>query len=325
MAEWFGLSRVMCPGTVSGSGVSDALVRPSDAQSFTARKQLVSISCPAVRRLSWDSLNDGLRPIQGGDLAHSQGDTMRNETVGAIAIKGFALLVVLGMAHQATAQDTKTLYPKMASVDEYLMPDRGAEIALARSAAPESVSRDATVLVLGRKGFETAVEGKNGFVCMVDRGWTGPFGWPEFWSPKVRAAGCLNPQAARAIVPIANLRARMVMAGRSTAEVMSALKAASENKQLPTLEGGAMAFMMSKSAYLTDLGGHNGPHLMFYTLVKNSADWGSGAAGSPVLSSPFWYFSSKEEPEVKGLQPILVFLVGVTSWSDGTPAGQHID
>jgi hypothetical protein len=247
---------------------------------------------------------------------------MRKTNVGAIAATGVALLVVLSTAHQVMAQDAKPSYPDMASVDQYLMPDRAAEIALARSAAPESVSRDATILVLGRKGFETAVEGKNGFVCMVDRGWTGPYDWPEFWNPKIRAAGCLNPQAARAIVPIAYLRARMVMAGRSRAEVMSALKAASANKQLPNLEGGAMAFMMSKSAYLTDQGGHTMPHLMFYTLVK-SDDWGSGAAGSPVFSSPFWYFSPKDESEVKGLQPILVFLVGVSNWSDGTPAGQH--
>jgi hypothetical protein len=248
---------------------------------------------------------------------------MRKKTIGAIATKSVALFIVLGTAHRVMAQDATPAYPEMASVDQYLMPDRGAEIALARSAAPESVSRDATILVLGRKGFETAVEGKNGFVCMVDRGWTGPYDWPEFWNPKVRAAGCLNPQAARAIVPIAYLRARMVMAGRSSAEVMSALKAASANKQLPNLESGAMAFMMSKSAYLTDQGGHNMPHLMFYTLVKNSQDWGSGAAGSPVFSSPFWYFSPKDESDVKGLQPILVFLVGVSNWSDGTPAGPH--
>jgi len=83
---------------------------------------------------------------------------------------------------------------------------------LARSAAPDSISRDATILVLGRQGYETAVEGKNGFVCMVERGWMAAFDWPEFWNPKVRAAGCLNPQAARSILPIALVRSRMGMA-----------------------------------------------------------------------------------------------------------------
>ncbi|HET7109360.1 MAG TPA: hypothetical protein VFI41_00695 [Gemmatimonadales bacterium] len=248
---------------------------------------------------------------------------MRHDKVGAFVFASVALLPVLGAARQAVAQDAKAPYPAMASIDEYLMPDRGAEIALARSAAPESISRDATILVLGRKGYETAVEGRNGFVCMVDRGWTGPFDWPELWNPKVRAAGCLNPQAARSILPIADLRTRMVMAGRSTPEILSALRTAFANKRLPNLESGAMAYMMAPSAYLTDQDGHNGSHVMFYTDVSNSEDWGANAAGSPVLASPYWFFSPAEAAQVKGLPPMLVFLVGVSNWSDGTPAGQH--
>ena len=101
---------------------------------------------------------------------------MRKKKAGAIAIKSFAMLVVLGTAHlgmgnQAIAQDAKTAYPSMAPIEQYLM-DRTAEIALARSAAPESISDDAEILVLGRHGFETAVKGKNGFVCIVERSWT---------------------------------------------------------------------------------------------------------------------------------------------------------
>jgi len=55
----------------------------------------------------------------------------------------------------------------MAPVDQYVIEDRVAEIALARSAAPESISRDAEVMVLGRHGYETAIQGKNGFVCIA--------------------------------------------------------------------------------------------------------------------------------------------------------------
>jgi hypothetical protein len=248
---------------------------------------------------------------------------MRKNKIGSFLMTCSVLLIGFGTAHQATAQDVANPYPKMAPIDQYLMADRGAEIALARSAAPESISRDATVLVLGRKGYETAVEGKNGFVCLVGRGWSGPFDWPEFWSPKIKAADCLNPQAARSIVPIFNLRAKMVMAGRSKAEMLSALKAACKNKQLPGLESGAMDYMMSKSSYLTDEGGHNMPHLMFDTLVKDSRDWGSGAAGSPVMSSPYWFVSPGAQTQVQGLPPILVFLVGAPTWSDGTPAEMH--
>lgn len=248
---------------------------------------------------------------------------MRKNKIGATVITSLALLVGLGTVHQVMAQDTTPNYPKIAPIDQYLMTDRKAEIALARSAAPESISRDATILVLGRKGYEKAVEGKNGFVCWVGRGWMGPFDWPEFWNPKVMAADCLNPQAARSMVPVIYLRAKMVMAGRSKAETVSALKAAFENKQLPDLESGAMDYMMSKSSYLTDQGSHDMPHVMFYTHVKDGSDWGSGAEGSPVMSSPYWSFSQEEQPQMKGLPPILVFLVAVPNWSDGTPADMH--
>jgi len=232
------------------------------------------------------------------------------------------IISIAGGVSRAAAQSDP--YPRMAPADQYLM-DKNAEIQLARSAAPESISGDASVVVLGRQGYETAVEGKNGFVCMVGRSWTAAFDWPEFWNPKVRAADCMNPQAAHSILPIAVLRSRLVMAGRSKAEMLSALKAAFEKKQLPAFESGAMDYMMSKSAYLTDADGHNLPHVMFYSTTEDAKDWGSGAAGSPVMSAPYWFFLSKEPSQMKGLPPILVFLVAVPDWSDGTPAGSHAD
>jgi hypothetical protein len=99
---------------------------------------------------------------------------MRRIQVSAIAV----FLVVT--AWPAIAQDVKTPYPNMAPVDQYLMEDREAEIALARSAAPESISRDAEILVLGRHGYETAVKGKIGFVCIVERSWMAPIDEPGF-------------------------------------------------------------------------------------------------------------------------------------------------
>jgi hypothetical protein len=126
------------------------------------------------------------------------------------------LVISIGfLAPKAAAQSDK--YSKMALFEQYLM-ERNAEILLARSAAPDSISSDATILVLGRQGYETAVRGKNGFVCMVERSWMAAFDSPEYRNPKVRGAECLNAQAARSIVPIAELRTRMVLAGHSKAE-----------------------------------------------------------------------------------------------------------
>jgi hypothetical protein len=237
-----------------------------------------------------------------------------------------AVLVSLMAATHTYAQSNQPpqspKYQDMAPVDQYLM-ERNAEILLARSAAPDSISSDATVLVLGRQGYETAIEGKNGFVCWVGRSWMGMFDWPEYWNPKVRAADCMNPQAARSIVPIVELRAKMVMAGRSKVEIVSALKAAFDKKQLPALEAGAMDYMMSKASYLTDEGEHNMPHLMWFTALADSKDWGAYATGSPVMAAPYWFLSPQEPSQAKGLPPILVFLVGVAKWSDGTVAPMH--
>ncbi|HEY6769214.1 MAG TPA: hypothetical protein VI386_31100 [Candidatus Sulfotelmatobacter sp.] len=102
---------------------------------------------------------------------------MKQEIFKMIAWGAFALVMVPGECWQAQAQDSKATYASMAPLDQYLMADRNAEIALARSAAPEAISRDADILVLGRHGYETAVKGKNGFVCAVERGVDGPVQW----------------------------------------------------------------------------------------------------------------------------------------------------
>src|SRR5262244_4679110 len=164
---------------------------------------------------------------------------MRKKKVGAIAIKSFGLLVllgivVLGTAYQAMAQDATTPYPNMAPTEQYLM-DRTAEIALARSAAPESISRDAEVLVLGRHGFETAVKGKNGFVCIVGRSWTSAAD-ADFWEPNVRVPMCMNAAAARSYLLRITKITDLGLAGRTPAQVNEAMAAAVARKELPPME-----------------------------------------------------------------------------------------
>ena len=150
---------------------------------------------------------------------------MQGMKAGAIAMKGIALGLLLGTAWQAIAQDAKTPYPSMAPIEQYLMENRGSEIALARSAAPESISRDAGVMVLGRHGYETAVQGKNGFVCMVERSWTAPIDDPDFWNPKLRAPICLNAAAARSYLLRTIKKTDLILAGRTKAQMMEAIVA----------------------------------------------------------------------------------------------------
>ena len=91
--------------------------------------------------------------------------------------KTIALGAFVLAAWQAQPQDAKVPYPSMAPLDQYLITDRNAEIALARSAAPAAISSDAEVLVLGRNGYETALKGKNGFVMPRGARVDGPIRW----------------------------------------------------------------------------------------------------------------------------------------------------
>jgi hypothetical protein len=185
---------------------------------------------------------------------------MQRKILRTIALASFALVVGLGAAGQVQAQDVKAPYPNMAPLDQYLM-ERNAEIALAWSAAPESISRDAEVRVLGRHGYETAVKGKNGFVCLVERSWMSPFDFPEFWNPKMRGPICFNPPAVRSILPLTFKRTELVLAGLSKSQIIDGIKAF-DVKELPALEPGAMCYMTSKQGYLNDSARHWVPHLM---------------------------------------------------------------
>jgi hypothetical protein len=230
--------------------------------------------------------------------------TLQKKTLGAIAIKSLALLVALGAAYQATAQDATTAYPSMAAIEQYLM-DRTAEIALARAAAPESISRDAEVLVLGPHGFERAIKGKNGFVCIVARSWTSAPD-SDFWNPKVRVPMCLNAIAARSYLLRITDMTDLILAGRTKAQMTATVAAAVAKKQLSPMGSGAMCYMMSKQGYASDSAEHWPPHLMFFYSQTNPATWGAGLPGSPILAS------------TDASQQLTSFVVVVQQWSDGT-------
>ena len=102
-------------------------------------------------------------------------------------MKKLAIALILLLAPAAADAQGKK-YPPLS---EYLM-EEAAEIALARSAAPDNVSGPATIKVLTPQGFKAVVEGKNGFVCLVLRGWRAPT-----YSPPPAAGVCLCRRSAR--------------------------------------------------------------------------------------------------------------------------------
>jgi hypothetical protein len=242
---------------------------------------------------------------------------MKRKTVKMFALGFFWLPLTVSAAGHVQAQDDKNPYPSMAPLEQYLIADRNAEIALARTAAPPSVSSDATVLVLGRHGYETAVEGKNGFVCLVERSWNGAFeGDKGFWNPKNRGPDCYNPAAARTVLPIILMRAKLAVAGKSKDEMRESMKAAVEKKELPALEPGGMAYMLSKQQYLNDRAGAWLPHVMVFVAVKDAKSWGADVPGSPIMINT--HFNGAPEP-------VTEFMVPVSEWSDGSPAPRMAD
>ena len=207
----------------------------------------------------------------------------------------------------AQTQAAKARCPAMAPLGQYVMPE-SAEIALAHSAAPASISDDAEVMVLRRDGYATAVKGKNGFVCIVERAWGKATDDSEFWNQKMRAPHCFNPQAARTFLQIYLMKTKLVLAGKSKTEIFQATTSALDRKELPPREPGAMAYMMSKEQYLGDDDRSWHPHAMFFAAGDATKSWGADLPDSPVMAA--------NDPEER----VTILFVLADKWSDGTMA-----
>jgi hypothetical protein len=223
--------------------------------------------------------------------------------VTVLVLVFLALVVLPGAIREARAQENP--YPTMAPLEQYLMP-KDAEIALARSAAPASIANDATVMVLERQGYTTAAQGKNGFLCYVERSWAEATSAANFWNPKMRAPNCFNAAAASSVALIYQMKTRLVLAGKSRGEIAQAINAALDNGELPALEPGSMCYMMSKEQYLNDQAHNWHPHVMFYAAGDVAKSWGANLPASPMMAS--------SDPEAR----VTTFMIVVHDWSDGT-------
>ena len=233
---------------------------------------------------------------------------MRNLFARSIA-EIFVIPIVVAVAPcVAQAQSASDPYPGMAPFSQYMMPDRDSEIALARSAAPKSIAAEAEVMVLGPEGYTTAVKGKNGFLCIVERSWATATNDPEFWNPRMRAPICFNAAARNGVVSIYLLKTKLVLEGKSRSEIAHAVAKALDSKDIPGLESGAMCYMMSKQQYLNDRGKNWHPHLMFFVAGDAAGSWGADLPDSPVIAA--------NDPEER----MTVMMVWTGQWSDGSMA-----
>ena len=231
---------------------------------------------------------------------------MRRKNIG-ITVFALCVLVTLARPICLRAQTENAPYPNMAPLDQYLIPDEKAEIALARTAAPASIADQADVMVLRRDGYATAVKGANGFVCIVERSWAKPSDDSDFWNPKISSPICFNSSAARTFLPIFLMRTKLALTGKSKTEIVAATASALDKKQLPALDAGSMCYMMSKQQSLSDHGKNWHPHVMFFASGDAAKSWGANADDSPLIAA--------NDPEER----VTIFMLVVGNWSDGPP------
>lgn len=223
---------------------------------------------------------------------------LTNAIVATVVLGFGCLSLLLGTGGVVLAQDSA------APLEQYRMSSRSEEIALARSAAPASISNDAEVLVLGDHGYESAAPGKNGFVCLVERSWFASFDDPVFWNPRIRGPDCFNAAAVSSVLPVDLERTQWVLAGLSKAEMIARTKSSAVAQKAPA--PGSMGYMLSKQSHLNDTDGHWHPHLMFFQAHTAMSAWGANLPGSPVMGTESNLYEST------------TFVVPVGHWSDGT-------
>jgi hypothetical protein len=222
-------------------------------------------------------------------------------------MKHLYILVLCTGTTWASAAFAAVVYPSMAPISQYETATPTEEIALARSAAPGSISNHARILVLGKRGYEAAQIGENGFVCLVVRSWDMSFDNPEFWNPKIRSPECFNAAGARSVLVHYLERTQWVLAGYSIARMRAETAAARAAGRGMKPKSGSICFMMSKEGYLNDsVAGPWHPHVMTFALGDKPTDWGAGLTGSWV------------EADDTNYNPVTIFMVIVPAWSDGT-------
>jgi hypothetical protein len=194
-----------------------------------------------------------------------------------------ALLAALASLPAADARAQGSKYPVL---ERYFMP-RDSEIALARTAAPPSISDHATIKVLTASGFTIARQGVNGNVCMVMRGFSAPTYTPAqfrnlVYDPTVLAPICFTAPAVQTVMPYYEMRTNLAIEGKTPDQIAAALEAAYANGTLPHRDAATFAYMWSAHQHLGPGVGAWRPHVMIF-----APNYANPSVGGNVFGSPF--------------------------------------
>jgi len=180
--------------------------------------------------------------------------------------------------------------PKYPPLDAYMMVP-AEEIALAKSAAPASISDRATIEVLTRSGYQVASNGDNGFVCLVMRGWSAVAFTPTdghrlAYDTTIQAPICYDPIGSRTIRLVEEMRAQLGLQGMEPDAIPREIAMAYALGKLPKMEGVSFAYMWSAGQNVGPDGKWH-PHMMIYAPYYQSAMLGGfkGNSGLPAVAA----------------------------------------
>ena len=148
---------------------------------------------------------------------------------------------------------------------------RAQEVALAESAGPAHIVKDAAIYALEESGYVLVRKGTNGFSCLVLRS------FPGSQEPE-----CYDPEGTATILPRRIDESRYRAEGLSREEVAAKMAEGFASGKYRAPQRSGIVYMLSCQNYvpIDDTGSriiHYQPHFMFYAPYLNDADIGGGS------------------------------------------------
>jgi hypothetical protein len=204
---------------------------------------------------------------------------------------------------QAVAQELPKVY-------DASMP-RQQQITLAESAAPAEVSSQATIYVLGSKGYEKAREGSNGFSCIVGRHFVKP-------TETTIEPQCFDAEGSRTLLPVYLHGEELRTSGKSEAEIKVDIASGYKEGRYKFPSKPGFLYMMSSQNRLSAIPEHGTgifpPHLMFYAPNMTTEDIGFDTQSLAKLD-----YLGMTHP---GAGDNLIVVIPMASASPASPAGR---
>lgn len=222
----------------------------------------------------------------------------------------FAVHFSITLLSAITVSDVHAKDFQPPALSKFLM-EQNHEIALARSAAPDRISKDATIMVLGENGYETVIEGSNSFVCLVIRSWGNPtYDHAAIYMPEIVVPECLDENAARTILPIQLFRAELGTRMTPPAEIEAAVREGFHSGRFHRTQAVSFSYMLSAAMTFGD--SQQGPaHIMIYLPdnYRNSTVGGfpykerfiivEGRPDQPFVAANIYLLDNAIEPTVE--------------------------